>query len=1023
VAVHFVSYSRSDGAIAKFVGDLRKELADGSPAVELWIDTRELQPGLDWDDQIATAIVDCETLVFVMTPDSVARNSNCKNEWTHALRYKKPIIPLHLDPSAKLPFRLNTRQWLEASQTDLRGTAAKLRAHWIWLKSPQGQLRLREQRLDDARRDLARAGDPLGRARIEHEIAELEADVDEFKAILGDEQARRQVEDRSQQEPEQAAEEGAGAPEPERPRVVNAPPSVPSDSFQDRRWETELLAEYLRNPGVRVVMVSGPESIGKTAMVCRLLERTLDGDQPEGGPVPLDGVVYLSARTNPPVSEPILREALTKLLPKPTADRLRRMFRDPAATPQQRLRSLLAAFGRRPVVVLLDGLEQLVDPQRHELGDQELADTLRLLQHIELDHGVKVVCTSRVPIAGLASARSAGSTLRLLALNEGLPSPYAERMLQALDKDGTVGLRNAPPELLEKARRLTEGNPMALEMLYAILRADRLTTFPELLDAVASLDADRVLEDFLLREALGRLDGQERKVVEALAIFQTPAVEPRAVDFLLRPYGAVLDAATVLERLSGTELVRRHGQAYQLPERYWRPVLSRIPERPPSDQEPDLPAYDQTTLLIRAAQFFADNYRPRVARRELADLSAQLNEFDLLVRAEAYDTAAWVLLDIDDEYLLPWGHARDVLRRHQRLEGQIENPELARLSLGRIGSAYFALGDYRRATDYFQQALEASQGPAERKPWVVNLGSALFTQGRTAAAVERYHEALDLAQSTGDRRGKAKPLAGLGLCYRDLGDYDAALRYTEEALEIAEAAGDLRFRAEQLATAGTLLAELGQPAQARLRMEEAFELAEGRRYQLLKASSLADQAELLLDEGKDREAANVAELALRCNRPLGKLELTRQGSYLLALARLRTGDLERARGAADRAADCHPWRWWHPAPVVQGILRLHADDREGAADAFTRGVTEAEDALDQDRSPYPAHDAMGLGLLGLAVAGRRRPDPEAIASFRAARERTAAPGVVRRVGRLIDDLSGVDPEGATELARAAATEP
>jgi tetratricopeptide (TPR) repeat protein len=1017
--VHFVSYSRNDGDA--FARDLARELSDGSPPIRLWIDVHDLRLGQNWDDQLATAIRECETFLFVLTEDSIATGSTCHNEWTHALRYKKPIIPLHLDPAAELPLRLNTRQWLEASRDDPQHAGAALRRHWSWLDSPEGRLRLLEERLEDAQRDLRRADGPVARARTEREIQELKADIDGVKAILGDEQARQRVEDRRGDAEELDRAEYVASPGPEGPVIVNAPPAVPTDSFQDRRWETELLAEYLRNPSVRLVVVSGPQSIGKTAMVCRLLQRILEGDHGGGRPVGLDGVAYLSARGSGSVTEPALREALVKLLPKHTADRLRRLFRDPVTTRQQRLRALLAALGQRRVVVLLDALDELVGNE-HELRDQELAESLRLLQDVELGHRVKVIVTSRVPITNLPSAGLAPDAFRFLPLDEGLPSPYAEQVLQALDKDGTVGLRDAPVAQLERARRLTDGNPMALEMIYAILRADRLTTLEELLDAAESLEPDKVLEDFLLREAISRLGDRERRVVEALAIFQI-FVEPEAVEHLLRPWGTVTEAATVLRRLSDTEIIRRDGNRYQLPARYWGPVLEPIPPRPPDDWggTAPVPPYSKTILLIRGAEYFEDRYSSRFARRELADLDPQLTEFDLLVRAQEYDTAAWILLDIDDEYLLPWGHAREVFERHRRLEGHIDDPEFARLSLGRMGSACLELADYPRAIHYYRLALKRSGTPAERKPWVTNLGSALFKQGKTAAAVELYEEALALARSTGDRRQEAKPLAGLSLCHRDLGDHAAALRYAEEVLKIAEAAGDLRLKTEQLGAAGALLAELGETGRAGARLEEALALARGLRYRLLQANCLADQAELLLDQAEDAEAANVAELALKRNQALDKLELTRQGNYLLALARLRTGDLERARLAADLAADCHPRRWWHPAAVVQGIILLHTGDPEEAADAFSRGVTEAEDALEEDSAPYPAHDAMGLGLVGLALTSQPAILSEAARAFARARSRTGAPGVVGRVRRLLDDLALVDQDAVTEEVRTAAT--
>ena len=86
---HFISYSAVDGL------DHAMRLADGleggSPPMRVWLDKLEktrhgLRPGEDWDDQIAEGLRTCETLIFLMTPDSVTSNSVCKQEWSRALK-------------------------------------------------------------------------------------------------------------------------------------------------------------------------------------------------------------------------------------------------------------------------------------------------------------------------------------------------------------------------------------------------------------------------------------------------------------------------------------------------------------------------------------------------------------------------------------------------------------------------------------------------------------------------------------------------------------------------------------------------------------------------------------------------------------------------------------------------------------------------------------------------------------------------------------------------------------------------
>ena len=51
--------------------------------------------------------------------------------------------------------------------------------------------------------------------------------------------------------------------------------------------------------------------------------------------------------------------------------------------------------------------------------------------------------------------------------------------------------------------------------------------------------------------------------------------------------------------------------------------------------------------------------------------AAQLAEFDLRCAAGDYDTAASVLLDIDFDYLLLWGHYRLMIRLHEKLQEKL----------------------------------------------------------------------------------------------------------------------------------------------------------------------------------------------------------------------------------------------------------------------------------------------------------------------------------------------------------------
>ena len=105
---HFISYSTVDAQ--DFAIQLCDTLKAGPPSFSAWLDKRELKPGPQWDDQIVEAISSCDSLIFVMTDDSVRSRSVCKNEWTRAMKYKKTIITILLHENAETPFQLENRQ-------------------------------------------------------------------------------------------------------------------------------------------------------------------------------------------------------------------------------------------------------------------------------------------------------------------------------------------------------------------------------------------------------------------------------------------------------------------------------------------------------------------------------------------------------------------------------------------------------------------------------------------------------------------------------------------------------------------------------------------------------------------------------------------------------------------------------------------------------------------------------------------------------------------------------------------------
>ena len=293
-------------------------------------------------------------------------------------------------------------------------------------------------------------------------------------------------------------------------------------------------------------------------------------------------------------------------------------------------------------------------------------------------------------------------------------------MLRARDPDGRLGLKTAPDELLDQARQRTRGYPRALEALTAILAADRDTTLPELLAQTGELPGNVV--EVLVGEAFSRLEAPAQQVMQALAIYTVP-VPPVAVDYLLQPYRPAVDAAPVLSRLVNMQFVRREAGRYYLHQVDRDYALSRVPAGEAVDRDADPAPFTQQALRHRGGDYFEQTRTPRENWKTLDDLAPQLAEFELRYQGQDYDTAAQVLLGIDFDSLIRWGHYRLTVEMHQRLQGHLDDPATGALSKLILGICYRLLGEFGRAIDLFEQALAISRKAGDLGNESANLGN------------------------------------------------------------------------------------------------------------------------------------------------------------------------------------------------------------------------------------------------------------------------------------------------------------
>ena len=109
-----------------------------------------------------------------------------------------------------------------------------------------------------------------------------------------------------------------------------------------------------------------------------------------------------------------------------------------------------------------------------------------------------------------------------------------------------------------------------------------------------------------------------------------------------------------------------------------------------------------------------------------------------------------------------------------------------------LAAVYSALGDKRKALDFYEQALPLMRQVGDRAGearTLNNIGVVYTALGDKHKALDFYEQALLLHRQVGDRGDEATTLNNIGAVYSDLGDKHKALDFYEQALLLQRQVG------------------------------------------------------------------------------------------------------------------------------------------------------------------------------------------------------------------------------------------
>ncbi|PFX17018.1 Tetratricopeptide repeat protein 28 [Stylophora pistillata] len=122
---------------------------------------------------------------------------------------------------------------------------------------------------------------------------------------------------------------------------------------------------------------------------------------------------------------------------------------------------------------------------------------------------------------------------------------------------------------------------------------------------------------------------------------------------------------------------------------------------------------------------------------------------------------------------------------------------------GKLGCAYFRLGQFKTAIEYYQGDLEIAKEVGDKAGEGTSLG-----QFKTAIG---YHQrGLEIAKEVGDKAGEGTSYGNLGCAYGSLGQFKTAIGYHQRGLEIAKEVGNKAGEGRSYNNLGCAYDSLGQ---------------------------------------------------------------------------------------------------------------------------------------------------------------------------------------------------------------------
>ncbi len=987
----FVSYAHEDEALRDRLAKQLREW-ERQEVIRIWHD-RNISAGREWEQDIDEHLKAAQIILLLISPDFM------NSDYCNSFELQRAMEKHEAGAARVIPVLLRPAPWEDA---------------------PFGKLQV-----------LPKNGKPITLwSNRDHAFLEVAKGI-------------REVVEELKAEPQSINKN-------HKHRFINPlPKSIDKKRFKNRD-EQQIEIKTLLRENVRIIGVYGLGGVGKTALVCKVLEDLRASEDCQYD------MIYLST-TSTGISLDRIFADFGKLLTGDAKAAINNAWRNQQMSIVQKVTELLDKLRQGHYVLLLDSLEVLQNSETYELTDPDMQLFIEAV--LEQESTLQIVITSRFPLNLPFSLKSKEQSI---SLEKGLPEKHAIALLRALDPKNEAGLRKASQPLLRDYVTNTRGFPLTLVTIAGFLLTKKKLLGPDDLLKDKAVFATNITES-IVQQLLSQLSPSMIRVMEALALFDQP-VDRTALELLLVPSHMELN----ILHAALDQLVLAYFVDYNKETRTFalHPIVNaycynRIPEGLPDDIRAETqPAYTRYALHYRAAKFYESQRKPRSEWISLDDLAAQFAEFEHRLQANDYDTAARLVENFDYDYLFRWGNFRPVLTLREKLLSKIRDKELESRNLGVLGETYRYLGDFEQAISYDFQALAVDQEIDNKRGqcrWLLSIGAAYRNSGDEEKSVVYFQQGLLITQEIDDKQGECRFLTHLGFSHRTLGNYERALDFYQKALSLArnisyrypqgvilvslgiihiglgqyeraqdsvtqgvkicreDKVRDKRWEGVGLGTLGVIYTERGQYEQAIAYHQQAVAITREIEDRFGESFDLTRLGKTYLTQGSYEPAIKNLLLALEIATKINNREIQQEGGTALAQAYVQIKEYSKALAAIEAACRQNFLLHNHRSFALYGVILLRLGQEKKAYEAFNEALVHIQTILTKTPLLYTAKYTRGLALAGLALLSTGDEQATFLTqsreAYRIAYENCSLPGTVADAIRLLNELQLSDRDG------------